>query len=146
LKVGVDMQLQVMEPTVYRNVMTARTNDEMIIRGVTMPTMPFMVHEIRVDSAGDPSYWEDEQTLAVWQTIQDNLGRNDAKWYKAVKDVMPHVLDQAWGIFVPVPYTYHLWWPWVKNFHGEVGTGYARFNRNMRYLWVDQELKRSMGY
>ncbi len=146
LKVNVDMQLQVMETTVYRSVMTSRSNDEMIIRGVTMPSMPYMLHEIRVDSAGDPSYWQDDQTLAAWQTIQDNFGRNDAVWYKAVKDVMPHVLDQAWGIFVPVPYAYHLSWPWVKNFHGEVNTGYARFHRYDRYVWIDEALKKSMGH
>ncbi len=146
LKVGVDLQLQVMETSVYRSVMTARSNEEMIIRGATMPTMPYMLHELRVDSSGDPSYWQDDQTLAVWQSIQDNFGRNDTVWYKAVKDVMPHVLDQAWGIFLPVPYGYHLYWPWLKNFHGEVNTGYARFHRYDRYAWIDQDLKKSMGY
>jgi peptide/nickel transport system substrate-binding protein len=146
LKVGVDMQIQVMEPTVYRNVMTARTHEEMLIRPAVMPGMPFMIHEIRVDSAGNHSMWQDDQTLAVWQTIQDNIGRNDAKWYKAVKDVMPHVLDEAPYIFVPAPYVYHIWWPWVQNFRGEVSTGYARSWRHLRYLFVDQDLKRSMGY
>ena len=146
LKVGIDMQLQVMEPTVYRNVMTARTHEEMLIRPAVMPGMPFMIHEIRVDSAGNHSMWQDEQTLAVWQSIQDNIGRNDAAWYKAVKDVMPHVLDEAPYMFVPAPYIYHIWWPWVKNFRGEVSTGYARSWRHLRYLWIDQELKKSMGY
>jgi peptide/nickel transport system substrate-binding protein len=145
LKVGVDMQIQVLEPTIYRNVRTARTNEEMIIFPSTMYSMPYMIHEIRADSAGDASYWQDAQTLAVWQTIQDNMGRDDAKWVKAVKDVMPHVLDEAWGIFVPAPYVYHLWWPWVKNFRGEISTGYARSMRGTRYLWIDQELKTSMG-
>ncbi len=146
LKVGVDMQLQVMEPTVYRNVMTARTQDEMLMRNVTMASMPYQVHEIRADSAGNPSFWQDDQTLAVWQSIQDNIGRNDAKWVQAVKNVMPHVLDQAWGIFLPTPYAYHLWWPWLKNFRGEVSTGYARSMRHLRYIWIDQDMKKSMGY
>ena len=145
-KVGVDMQLQVMETSVFRSVSTARTNDEMVIRGAVMETMPYMLHEVRADSASDPSYWQDDQSLAAWQSLQDNFGRNDAKWYKAVKDVMPHVLDQAIGIFVPIPYAYHLFWPWVKNFHGEVNTGYARFHRYDRYAWIDQDLKKSMGY
>jgi peptide/nickel transport system substrate-binding protein len=146
LKVGVDMQLQVMEPTVYRNVMTARTHEEMLIRPAVMPGMPFQIHEIRVDSAGNHSMWQDQQTLAVWQSIQDNIGRNDAVWYKAVKDVMPHVLDEAPYIFVPAPYVYHIWWPWLKNFRGEVSTGYARSYRHLRYIWVDTDLKKSMGF
>ena len=146
LDVGVDMQIQVMEPTVYRNVMTARTHDEMLIRMGVMPGMPFMIHELRVDSAGNHSMWQDDQTLAVWQSIQDNIGRNDTVWYKAVKDVMPHVLDEAPYMFVPAPYIYHVWWPWVKNFRGEVSTGYARSWRHLRYIWIDTNLKESMGY
>jgi len=146
LKVGVDMQIQVLEPTVYRSVMTGRTHEEMLARTVTMAGMPYMIHEIRADSSGNPSFWQDDKTLAVWQSIQDNMGRNDPKWVSEVKNVMPHVLDEAWGIFTPAPHVYHLWWPWVKNFRGEVGTGYARFNRNMRYLWIDPDLKKSMGY
>ncbi len=146
LKVNIDMQLQVLEPTIYRNVSAARTHEEMIIRGGVMPSMPFMIHEIRVDSSACVSMWESEKTRAVWQSIQDNVGRNDVVWYKAVKDVMPHVLEEAPYIFVPAPHIYNIWWPWVKNFRGEVSTGYARSMRHLRYIWIDTDLKKSMGY
>lgn len=146
IKVGVDIQLQPVESTVYSSLANNKTYEEMIARTSTMAGLPYMLHDARKDSAGNASMWEDEKSLAAYQAIQDNLSRNDAAWVKALKDLSPHILDQAWGIFMPVPYVYHLWWPWVKNFHGELSTGYARFNRHVRYLWLDQELKQSMGY
>ncbi|MEK7354097.1 MAG: ABC transporter substrate-binding protein, partial [Chloroflexota bacterium] len=146
IKVGVDIQIQPLETSIYNTVSNGKTYDEMIARTSTMSSLPYMLHDARKDSAGNASMWEDEQTLATYQAIQDNLSKNDAAWVKALKDLGPHLLDEAWGIFMPVPYVYHMWWPWVKNFRGELSTGYARSWRHTRYAWIDQELKKSMGY
>ncbi len=40
------------------------------------------------------------------QLIQDNLGIDDSKWSKAVKDVTSFVIESSFGIWMPVPYTY----------------------------------------
>ena len=140
------MEIVPHEPSIYNGIVTARTQDEMVVRNTVMYFLPFMVHEVRADSAGDASYWQDEQSLAVWATINENLGRNDAAWVSALKNVTPHLIEESWGIWTPVPYIYHMWWPWLKNYHGEVTTGYARFNTYSRYSWVDTALKQSMGY
>jgi peptide/nickel transport system substrate-binding protein len=58
----------------------------------------------------------------------------------------PHILEQSWILFLPAPYTYTLWWPWVKNFSGEYSLGAGHFNNFPRYIWIDQDLKKSMGY
>lgn len=145
-KVGVDMQIDARDNTVYTTIANNRSNDEMIARTTTMFSLPYMMHDMRADSSGDASYWEDAQSLAAYQTMMNTLGRDDSKWVKALRDAMPDMLDNAWGIFLPIPYNYNIWWPWVKNFHGETSTGYARFNRNIRYLWIDQDLKKSMGH
>lgn len=38
------------------------------------------------------------------------------------------------------------WWPWVKNYYGEVEAGCSNFNPMLATLWIDQDLKKSMGY
>jgi hypothetical protein len=48
-------------------------------------------------------------------------------------------MEQAYAIPKPAPYTYNFWWPWLKNNYGQ-GSGY------IRYAWVDQPMKKSMGY
>ena len=44
------------------------------------------------------------------------------------------------------PQIYNLWWPWVKNYSGEVDTSWLDYAPVFARAWVDVELKKSMGY
>ena len=61
------------------------------------------------------------------------------------KDMMKYVLDQAYVVPGVSNSTSRFWWPWVKNYSGEVGVSYYVFNYP-QYVWYDQDLKKSMGY
>ena len=62
------------------------------------------------------------------------------------KDLMKYVLDQAWVIPTPLAPLYHMWWPWVKNYHGEGSVGYDNTYNFTKFVWIDTALKDSMGY
>ena len=38
------------------------------------------------------------------------------------------------------------WWPWVKNFYGEVSIEDGTFGGLTPYSWIDQKMKKSMGH
>jgi peptide/nickel transport system substrate-binding protein len=38
------------------------------------------------------------------------------------------------------------WWPWVKNFYGEVSIEDGTLGGLIPYIWVDQDLKKKMGH
>jgi len=38
------------------------------------------------------------------------------------------------------------WWPWLKNYHGELGLHDYYFAANIKFIWIDQDLKEDMGY
>jgi len=40
----------------------------------------------------------------------------------------------------------HFWWPWIKNYYGEVTLTDGEIGSMMGYVWIDQDLKDSMGY
>lgn len=65
---------------------------------------------------------------------------------KTTKELMKYVLDQAYCIPTPAFPTYVLWWPWVKNYSGELSVGYAPGDSWVQYIWYDQVLRKSMGY
>jgi len=65
---------------------------------------------------------------------------------KITKELMPYVLDQAYCIPTPAYPMYVLWWPWLKNYSGELSVGYSPGDSWIQYVWYDQELKKSMGY
>jgi hypothetical protein len=39
-----------------------------------------------------------------------------------------------------------MWWPWVQNYHGEFALGIDDEMLIYTYLWMDEEMKRGMGY
>jgi len=53
--------------------------------------------------------------------------------------MMPYVLENAWYIETPQPYSYSFWWPWLKNYNGEAMTAFYQ------YAWIDQSMKKTMG-
>ncbi len=55
------------------------------------------------------------------------------------------ILDKAPYIWLPTPYIYTAWWPWVKNYGGELRAGAVRPGPIYARIWVDQELKKKMG-
>jgi peptide/nickel transport system substrate-binding protein len=63
-------------------------------------------------------------------------------------EMMPYLLEQCYGVQTAGALFYVLWWDWVKNYSGEGGIGYYKTINPDRfaYIWVDQDLKASMGY
>ena len=60
------------------------------------------------------------------------------------KGLMKYVLDQAWAIGFPNAGAYTMWWPHVKNYHGETSVGrYNNWNWS-KYIWLDQESRAKM--
>jgi len=43
------------------------------------------------------------------------------------------------------PQAYY-WWPWVKNYYGEISIDDGTIGGLVPYMWIDQTLKKSMGF
>ncbi|MBI2980048.1 MAG: ABC transporter substrate-binding protein, partial [Chloroflexi bacterium] len=71
---------------------------------------------------------------------------DDGKAFPIIGEVTPHILEQAWYLQFPMPYVYTLWWPWVKNFHGEWAIGATDSYGFTKFIWIDKALKKSMGF
>jgi len=69
------------------------------------------------------------------------------KTWEILKEVTPFMLEQCvMGGYLPVPYVYHVWWPWLQNWFAATRIGQWEPETNVRYAWVDEEMKRAMGY
>ena len=74
------------------------------------------------------------------------LGKDDDAWMSELKSVTSHILENAPYIFLPTPYTYNAWWPWLQNYHGANNVGYFTPGVWYKYVWIDEALKAEMGY
>jgi hypothetical protein len=53
--------------------------------------------------------------------------------------------EQLFALFYAPPSQIVMWWPWLKNYSGELSVGYFSGDSWVRYVWVDQAMKKSMG-
>jgi peptide/nickel transport system substrate-binding protein len=145
-QVGIDMQIQTLDPGQFVAIDAANSHDEMWYgqgRGIWAPNEMLMTKTGMYSNdaiIADPYY---DRVQAV---VAEDMVKNPDNYFKTMKEAGVYELQSAWGIFVPVPYQYNLWWPWTQNYYGINWTGWAGTNQWTKYLWIDQNLKKSMGH
>ena len=90
------------------------------------------------------SQWNDpvfEKKMQVMHRERDEPTRQ-----KMVRELTREILDKAPYIWLPTAYTYAAWWPWVKNYDGEIYGGSFWWAPVHARIWVDQDLKKKMGF
>jgi peptide/nickel transport system substrate-binding protein len=63
-----------------------------------------------------------------------------------MRELTREILDKAPHIWLPTAYLYTAWWPWVKNYGGELRAGAERPGPIHARMWVDQTMKKKMGF
>lgn len=72
--------------------------------------------------------------------------RNEAQQIKEGREITAAVLAAAPFILLPTAYHYQAWWPWVKNYHGEMFAGALRVGPIYAQTWIDRSMKKAMGF
>ena len=145
--VGVDLEIDVRESGAYNALMARKTFSEMLI-SYAIHMAPEGFYETMVGNFYNRSMVDDERCMEaytqmwLWENYQD-----DAKQAQIMKEIVPYILDQAWWLQFPLPNSYAMWWPWLKHYNGEINLSYALgTEREVMFVWLDQELRKSMGY
>jgi peptide/nickel transport system substrate-binding protein len=146
-KVGVTLELQTMDYPSYLSMMLKKkhgpgyffSNDhgnpfatirKNFVTGQTWN--PYMMADKYVDET-------------FFKTVEDpNLSPEEG--YAVMKKLAVYCMDKAPAIWLPGGYFYNAWWPWVKNYYGELRVGAWRPGPIFARIWVDEELKKKMGY
>ena len=81
-----------------------------------------------------------EEYLRVASTI-DSAERT-AGW----KALGLYYLEKATHIGFAQPAGLNAWWPWLKNYYGEIDVGHLNSAPMMARLWIDEDLKAELGY
>ena len=54
--------------------------------------------------------------------------------------------ENAPGIPMPSPYIINAYWPWVKNYYGEINCAMTNYTPVVSRIWIDQNLKKELGF
>ncbi len=145
-KINIDLTMDVKETGVYNSIKRGRTFPEMLFNPNATSWMPHYLFEMRKEANDCASFFDAPEVRVVYKTIQDNLGIDDSKWTAAVKGMTNFAIESSFGIWMPAPYAYSLWQPWLKNFYGAVQLGAFLPYHHLYYNWIDTDLKaQTMG-
>jgi len=143
--VGVDMAIEPLETGAWWGVWMGRNYKDMIY-ATLKPEHPYMFYCELKENFWDTSFWSDSRVDQAYTEIQKVLGINDAEVVRIMKEITPVILESAWGVFLPTGYMYNLYWPWFQGWGGEFDICYNDQGRDRTFIWIDDVLKKSMGY
>jgi peptide/nickel transport system substrate-binding protein len=144
-KVGVKIEIVPLEYGAFLSAMTSKTNTPgyMMNNGHTNPTTTIRKSFIK-GQVWNPSQWNDETTEK--RMAEAYLEKDEQKRQLMLKVLTRDILERAPYIWLPTPYVFSAWWPWVKNYGGELRAGATRPGPIYARIWVDQEMKKKMGF
>ncbi len=142
--IDVELKLDIVDFGPYYNYTASRKYPEMLYGFYVQPGPYAQLLPFRIDNTFNRSWVKDATVDAAYEEILKYNLIDQAKVDQIHRELMPYVLEQAYYITVPGPYLFNFWQPWLKNYYGEVQVGYQPYW--VRFSWIDQNLKRSLGY
>ncbi len=90
------------------------------------------------------SRWDDKAFEQRLESVYTE--RDEAKQQATIHALSREILDKAPYIWLPGPLRYSAWWPWVRNYEGELFAGGMRGAPIYARIWVDQAMKKKLGF
>ena len=144
-RVGVKMEIQPMEYGAFLSAMTTKTHAAgyMMRNGHTNPTTSVRKSFVSKQT-WNPSLWSDPEFDKRMQQVY--LERDEDKRKLLIKIMTRDIVEKAPYIWLPTPYVSTAWWPWVQNYGGELRAGAERPGPIHARMWIDQAMKKKMGF
>ncbi len=144
-KVGVKLEIQPMEYGAFLSAMTTKTHAAgyLMQNGHTNPTTSIRKSFVSKQT-WNPSLYSDPEFDKRMAAAY--LERDESKRQLLIKLMTRDIVEKAPYIWLPTPHVYSAWWPWVKNYDGELRVGSERPGPIHARMWVDQTMKKKLGF
>ena len=144
-QVGVKVEIQPMEYAAFLSAMSTKTHAAGYFMniGLSNPMLAIFKNFVGGQLWNPSMYSDPEFDKKIRLTMQEP---DEEKRKASVRELTREILDKAPHIWMPTGKAYTAWWPWVKNYNGEHTAGAVRPWPIYSRLWIDQDLKKKMGY
>jgi len=146
-KVGVTMEIELTDYPTGMSRMTKKTHENAYF--IPNPHAAPLVQIRKLFLTGQPwnaSMMSDPYVDKTWNMLYSNPKLTQQQLDAEFKKLGVYIIEQAPMLFLPGTYRYVARWPWVKNYYGETRVGAHRVAPVMARIWIDEELKKKMGY
>jgi peptide/nickel transport system substrate-binding protein len=144
-KVGVKVQIEPIEQGAFFSLMMNGRNEAGFFLSNTNgnPTQTLRKNFVKGQYTNN-SHWADPEFARKLDSVDTE--RDESVRQKVLKELTVAALEAAPHLWLPTPYVYTAWWPWVKNYAGEIYAGGFWFSPIYARIWIDQDLKKRMGF
>ncbi|MBI4763654.1 MAG: ABC transporter substrate-binding protein [Deltaproteobacteria bacterium] len=146
-RIGVTLELEPMDYQSWLSMLTKKTYSPGLFfqTGHGTPIQGIR-NKFQTGQTWNTSMMSDPYMDKTLEETLTNPNLTDKKVNEVLKKLIVYGLDQAPVIILPQQYVYVVWWPWVKNYYGERRVGQQRSGPIHARVWIDQEMKKKMGY
>ncbi len=144
-KVGVKMIIEPLEYAAFLSVLTTKTHTAgyFLRSGHTNPVTSLRKSFFTGQTWNPSMYSDPEFDKRIYEIYEE---RDEAKRVQIVRELTIEMLDKAPYVWLPTEYIYTAWWPWVKNYGGELRAGAVKPGPIYSRLWIDQKMKEELGF
>jgi len=146
-RVGIELALDLKETAAATQIRNTRTHEAL----ATATSGPVAVFTVGNPVAGvqfsNLSMIDDPAINAAMVKIRTVALNDQTEAMKIFREEVAKVgLSKAYAIPNVIGTYHNLWWPWLKNYSGEVGIGYGQYGNWAAWTWIDRDLKKKMGF
>jgi peptide/nickel transport system substrate-binding protein len=146
-KAGIELALDIQDPPVLSRTVNGLAYNHLIASPGKPPAPSYYVASTLKGAPGlsNPSFVDDAKINEMLPRIRVLSVTDVKESMKLTREMVVHVYDQVYAIPRPSYRTSTFWWPWIKNYSGEISIGFINGPNWVNFVWVDQQLKQSMG-
>jgi peptide/nickel transport system substrate-binding protein len=146
-KIGVKLELEPMDSTPLLGKMMRKNHSEGLFFANDYGSPYSGIRKnFMTGQTWNPHMMSDPYIDKSWTEVAENPKLTGKQRREVMKKLAVYAIEQAPCIILPTIYNYSTWWPWVQNFYGEYYVGGANSGPIYARVWIDQELKKKMGY
>jgi peptide/nickel transport system substrate-binding protein len=143
--VGIELTISQKESAVYQSIFWTRAYDDLFQGGPGPAGNLYIAYSfVTGPFGGNFSYIDDPVAREAKDKMMATSIPDPAGADAIHKELMKYELPRVVSIPGVCPPGYHMWWPWVKNYHGESSLGYTNYPNFIKYIWIDSAMKKSM--
>ena len=143
--IGVEVEIHMVNNTQFTALLHENSSDGMIAwtSAVTFDA----INQTKTFTSGsiwNPVAYNDPKYDALWEAA--NAAATIEEQNGLLKKANMRIVEQHWLVTGPVTPQFNVAQPWVKGYNGEIRIGQGNYSTVLTRVWVDQDLKREMGF
>ena len=145
-KIGIDLQIKAVDYATYSKIAYAFTAKHSLrnFGGSILNPFDFFPSNLYTERYGNFGSWSNAEFDALVDKLTSTPDVEEQN--RLIKEAAIVALEDV--PFIPLNLTLDgdYWWPWVKNYYGEHCVRDNDFASILAHSWIDQDLKKEMGY